>query len=49
MSYRLKRNLRLVIAPGKASRQLSDVGFTLLEILAIITILGILASSAIVI
>jgi len=42
-----KRNLRLVVAPGKANRQSAVAGFTLLEILAIVAILGILASSAI--
>ena len=44
-----KRNLRLVVAPGKANRQSAVAGFTLLEILAIVAILGILASIAIVI
>ena len=42
-----KRNLRLVADPGKSSRQSATAGFTLLEILAIVAILGILASSAI--
>ena len=49
MSDSFKRNLRLVVAPGKANRQSAVAGFTLLEILAIVAILGILASIAIVI
>ena len=45
----MKRNLRLVVGPGKASNQFATAGFTLVELLAIIVILGILASSAVVI
>ena len=45
----MKRNLRLVAAPGKGSRQGAVAGFTLLEILVIVAIIGILASCAIVI
>jgi general secretion pathway protein G len=48
VSDSLKRNLRLGAGSGKASRQFADDGFTLVEILAIIVILGILTSSAIV-
>ena len=49
MSDGFKRNLRLVVTPGKANRQSAVAGFTLLEILAIVAILDILASIAIVI
>ena len=47
MSYALKRSLRSVVAPGKSSGKFTSGGFTLLEILVIVAILGILASSAI--
>jgi general secretion pathway protein G len=49
MSDSLKRNLRLVEAHDKTSRQVASAGYTLLEILAVVAIIGILASSAIVI
>ena len=46
MSESLKRNLRLVAAHGKCSRQSATAGFTLIEILAIVAIICILASLA---
>ena len=47
MSESFKRNLRLVVAHGKGSRQRATTGFTLLEILAVVAIICILASIAI--
>ena len=47
VSDSVRRNLRLVADSGKAGRQFANAGFTLLEILAVIVILGLLSTLAI--